>query len=210
MRTRLKFLLKLNMFQYIKFQLGKTLCGKNFFPYKRSYFQIAKTAKIFVGGALHLNSNAIGRSKAETLLRMDDQSCLTVNGDFNIFYGADISLYNGAKLTLGSGFINAGAQIRCGNSIEIGNDVCLGRNFFVQDSDFHSIYDKEGNEKCNSAPVVIGNHVWIGANVTVLKGVTIGDNAVIGAGSVITKDVPANTAVAGVPGKIICNEIDWK
>lgn len=52
-------------------------------------------------------------------------------------------------------------------------------------------------------PIKIGNNVWIGGNVCVLPGVTIGDNVVIGAGSVVTKDIPANCLVAGNPGKII-------
>lgn len=54
-----------------------------------------------------------------------------------------------------------------------------------------------------SAPVVIGNNVWIGSNATILPGVTIGDNAVVAAGAVVTKDVPVNTVVAGVPAKIM-------
>ena len=57
------------------------------------------------------------------------------------------------------------------------------------------------------APVVIGKNVWLGASVTVVPGVTIGDNAVIAAGAVVTKDVPANTIAAGVPAKVI-RELD--
>ena len=53
------------------------------------------------------------------------------------------------------------------------------------------------------APVKIGNNVWIGAHATILAGVTVGDNAVVAAGAVVTKDVPANAVVGGVPAKII-------
>ena len=55
----------------------------------------------------------------------------------------------------------------------------------------------------NPAPIIIGNNVWIGASVTVVPGVTIGDNAIIAAGAVVTKDVEANTIVGGVPAKVI-------
>lgn len=53
------------------------------------------------------------------------------------------------------------------------------------------------------APIVLGKNVWIGSNSTILQGVTIGDNAIVAAGAVVTKDVPANTIVGGVPAKII-------
>ena len=58
------------------------------------------------------------------------------------------------------------------------------------------------------APIVLGKRVWIGSNSTILQGVTIGDNAVIGAGSVVTKDIPAGCIAAGVPARIIRNSLD--
>ncbi len=58
-------------------------------------------------------------------------------------------------------------------------------------------------------PVKIGNHVWIGTRVTILKGVNIGDGAVIAAGSVVTKDIPAGSLAAGVPAKIIRDKVIW-
>ena len=54
-----------------------------------------------------------------------------------------------------------------------------------------------------AAPIHIGNRVWIGAHATILAGVTVGENSIIAAGAVVTKDVPANTIVGGVPAKII-------
>ena len=61
-----------------------------------------------------------------------------------------------------------------------------------------------------SAPIHIGNHVWVGVRAIILKGVTIGDGAIIAAGSVVTRDVPANTLVGGVPAKIIKDNISWE
>lgn len=62
----------------------------------------------------------------------------------------------------------------------------------------------------NAKPVSIGNHVWIGENSMVLKGVTIGDGAVVAAASVVTKDVPPHCLVAGTPARVIRQDIDWE
>lgn len=78
------------------------------------------------------------------------------------------------------------------------NNVTVGANAIIGDRDGHSeIYASEPR------PIHVGKHVWIGMNATIMKGVTIGDNAIVGAGAIVTKDVPANAIVAGVPAKII-------
>lgn len=87
-------------------------------------------------------------------------------------------------------FINRNAIIVSMNSITIGSDTCIGPNFVVYDHD-HDY--KKNIEKYTTAPVIIGKGVWIGANCTILKGVNIGDNSVIAAGSVVTQDIPSNT-----------------
>lgn len=85
--------------------------------------------------------------------------------------------------------INNNAVIICGNSkIIIGDNTIIGPNFICYDNDFHKI----GGKKIEYKPVIIGKNVFIGTNVTILKGVRIGDNAVIGAGNIITKDIPNN------------------
>ncbi|MEI6212126.1 MAG: DapH/DapD/GlmU-related protein [bacterium] len=69
------------------------------------------------------------------------------------------------------------------------------------DNDYHSVEDRR--QPGVSAPIILGCNVWLGVRVIVLKGVTIGDNAVIGAGSVVTHDIPANSLAAGVPARVI-------
>lgn len=201
---------KINMLQYVRFRCGKQLQGNKFYPYKNSYFQLSDSASLVIKGSLHFNCGKIGKSKAESYLRMDAQAQFIVNGFFNVLYGCDIALYNGAKLTVGSGFLNSGAQIRCGNGITIGNNVAIGRNFFAQDSDFHTIIDQNETKLVNSAPIVIEDDVWIGANVIILKGVHIGKGAVIGAGTIVTKDVPAHTVVVGSPNRVLRANIRWE
>ena len=81
----------------------------------------------------------------------------------------------------------------------------------ISATDSHSIVDKNNGYRLNySKDIVIGNHVWIGARSTILKGVTINEGAIIGASSLVTKNVLANTIVGGVPAKLIKVGIEWK
>ncbi|WP_082227255.1 acyltransferase [Demequina rhizosphaerae] len=107
----------------------------------------------------------------------------------------------GAELTIGERpGINAGVTIGCHRSITIGDRVQIGPYAAIFDTGNHELVAGEG---IKIEPVVIGDNVWIGRSAYIMPGVTIGDNAVVGAGSVVTKDVPANAVVAGVPAKVI-------
>lgn len=88
-------------------------------------------------------------------------------------------------------------------SIDIGNDCLIGNCVQIFDSDFHGISIQDRRKQGDSKPVTIGSNVWLGANVIVLKGVTIGDNSVVGAMSLVTRDVPANCIVSGNPARIV-------
>ncbi len=89
--------------------------------------------------------------------------------------------------------------------LEIGEYTRIGRGTTIITSD-HSFGDRNlliKDQPLISGKVIIGKNVWIGANVTILKGIYIGDNSIIAAGAVVTKDVPPNVIVGGVPAKII-------
>jgi len=91
-----------------------------------------------------------------------------------------------------------------GKEIVIGDNVLIGSNFTVYDSDFHELLPESRiNGKPNMLSVYIMNNVFIGSNVTVLKGVTIGENSIISSGSIVTKAVPPNVIAGGNPCKII-------
>ena len=98
-------------------------------------------------------------------------------------------------------FFNAGCTMQDQGGVYIGDGVLLGHHTTIVTLN-HGIHPNE-RHNLHPAPVVIGNNVWIGSNATILPGVTIGDNAVVAAGAVVTKDVPTNTVVAGVPAKIV-------
>jgi acetyltransferase-like isoleucine patch superfamily enzyme/coenzyme F420-reducing hydrogenase beta subunit len=178
----------------------------NLIPYKESFFILHKTAKIILDGNLKTNDNCIKRNGRSTIIRMDSNSEMNVNGSFSIYYGGDIICFKNSKLTLGSGFCNSNVKIRCTNSINIGNNVAIAHDVTIMDSDAHSI-GYEGYQM--TKPVIIGNNVWIGSRAIILKGVKIGNGAVVAAGAVVTKDVPPNCTVAGVPAKVIKDSTAW-
>lgn len=137
-------------------------------------------------------------------------ACLRV-GAFDIYAGGRITVNAGAKLTIGSGYLNNNSVITCFDSITIGNRVAISERVVMRDSDNHKVkaVGDMDSEQVNSAPIVIEDHVWIGMNVTILKGVTIGEGAIIAAGSVVTRDIPAHCMAAGVPARVIKNDVTW-
>lgn len=104
-----------------------------------------------------------------------------------------------AVLEIGSNCGFSGTVIGAFSKIKIGDNVRCGANTLITDSDWHPEDTRVGPPN----PVTIGNNVWLGVNVIVLKGVEIGENTVIGANSVVTKNIPANVIAAGNP----CKEI---
>ncbi len=127
-----------------------------------------------------------------------------VFGDYTMISGSRIIVADNATLTIKSGYMNFNSTIIVKKKVTIGEGVIIAPGVTIRDSDAHSI---KGSETAKE--VEIGNHVWIGTNAIILKGVKIGDNSVIAAGAVVTKDVPKNSLVAGVPAKVIKKNIEW-
>ena len=98
-------------------------------------------------------------------------------------------------------FINAGCSFQDQGGITIGDECLIGHHTVIATLNHEEQPERRGD--LHPAPVIIGNQVWIGANATILPGVTIGDGAIVAAGAVVTKDVPANTVVGGVPARVI-------
>ncbi|GJM21586.1 MAG: hypothetical protein DHS20C15_15010 [Planctomycetota bacterium] len=115
---------------------------------------------------------------------------------------SEYATHPGGRLHVGDGvFLNYGVSISAHELVKIGAGSQIGSHAILMDNDYH----KPGalDEPGESAPIVLGERVWLGVRVTVLKGVTIGDDAVIAAGSVVTKDVPARCLAGGVPAKLL-------
>ena len=98
--------------------------------------------------------------------------------------------------------MSPGTRISASDEIVIGDGVMMANGTYVTDSDWHTIYDRTQRDE-QPYPVRIGNNVWLGDNCTVLKGVSIGENSVVAARAVVTKDVPANVVVAGNPARVV-------
>jgi maltose O-acetyltransferase len=113
-----------------------------------------------------------------------------------------------AKITIGnSTWLNNNATIIADKtSITIGDNVLIGQNVFICDSDFHGLkVEDRSNGKYDVAPVYILDNVFIGANVSILKGITIGENSVIASGSIVSSSIPANVVAGGIPAKVLKN-----
>lgn len=110
-----------------------------------------------------------------------------------------------SQITIGERtYINNNACIGCENgSVSIGDDCLIGPNFYLMNTDGHMLDPEKRLMPAEAIDVKIGNNVFIGSNVIILKGVNIGDNCVIGAGSIVTKSFPSNAVIAGNPAKTI-------
>jgi maltose O-acetyltransferase len=112
------------------------------------------------------------------------------------------TVFEGARLEIGDRtFLNYGADISATKLVRIGRDCLIGTHAIILDNDYHGAIDR--HRRPESRPVTIGDRVWIGNRVIVLPGVTVGDDAILGAGSVVTADVPAGAIVAGNPARLV-------
>lgn len=110
-----------------------------------------------------------------------------------------IAVFEGGELSIGpEAFLN-GAHVSCKTRVTLGRRAWVGPGSRVFDSDQHD-FDADHPER--SAPVAIGDHVWVASDVTILRGVTLGDHAVVGARSVVTKDVPPHRVAVGAPATL--------
>lgn len=111
----------------------------------------------------------------------------------------------GSRITIGARTATSNnITIIAMKSVEIGAQCLIGDCVAIYDCDFHEIDPSRRRGSAGpSEAVVIGNNVWLGSRVMVLKGVSIGDNTVIAAGSVVTRSIPANVVAAGVPARVV-------
>lgn len=160
----------------IKCSLWNIPCGKKLKTYGSILFYKEPGSKISIGDHCCFNSSDLLN------FRGINHRCILQTGSST------------AEIKIGNGCSFSGVSIVCDNQVILHDNVRVGANSSIADRDGHG-----GGVK----PVEIKENVWLGMNVIVLKGVTIGENSIIGAGSIVTKDIPANVVAAGNPCKVI-------
>jgi acetyltransferase-like isoleucine patch superfamily enzyme len=113
------------------------------------------------------------------------------------------TLLRGAEVVIGNRVGMTGTIIAAQQSVRIGNDAMLGANVTIMDTDFHNPSASDRQSLGASAPVALEENVWLGLNVVVTKGVTIGRDSVIAACSLVTKSIPAGVVAGGIPARVI-------
>jgi acetyltransferase-like isoleucine patch superfamily enzyme len=152
-------------------------------------------------------------------LKSKNPRAVVLGNHVSCYAGCSFALGVNGSCSIGDFTLVNGALIMAEERIEIGSYCLISWNVGIADSDFHPLEpaqrlidaealapffkDRPPRPKLRTAPVIISDNVWIGMNATILKGVTIGENSVVAAGSVVTKSVPANTVVAGNPAVIV-------
>lgn len=193
----------------------KRFTKPNLRAFKPCMYFVHPKAKVTIDKYLNFNRQwdnvRMLRNKMVGSLYVAENASFAVDA-FDVYAGSRITVNQGAKLSLGSGYMNHECVIDCFDSITIGHHVVISERVVLRDSDNHAIMDAESmtaGKSVVTAPIVVGDHVWIGMNVIVLKGVTIGEGSIVAAGSVVNKDVPPRCLVAGVPAKVVKSNVSW-
>ena len=198
------------LFQFIKYNSLKDIWQRNvIIPTPYTIIDLKKGGKILKRDICVLGWKKYKKSKLETRLLIDHNGTLDLRGIVNIGYGSDIEVFKDATLVIGAGVsTNIGATIICGEKIEIGKNSMLGRHITIRDNNGSHFLNRQGYK--NTRPVIIGDKVWLTEQCTVMPGVKIGDGAIIGALSLVVRNVPAHCLASGHPAEVIDEDILWK
>lgn len=198
------------LWQLFKYNsLGDIAHGDYILPTPHCTIEIKKGAKIIKNGVLLLGNKKFKKSRLETRLLVDKGATLRYDGKTTIGYGSDIEIFPNAELSFGGGgATNIGATIICGEKIQIGKNTMLGRHITIRDNNGSHYMNRQGYK--NTRPVIIGDKVWLTEQCTVMPGVTIGDGAIIGALSLVIRNVPAYSLASGHPAEVVDEDILWK
>ena len=183
----------------------------NIIRYRTAYLKKTKIIirgennKVYIGRGVRLNHCKIEILGSNSSIIIGEKSRFRNTGFFELGNNAFISV---GKLTQCEGA--SIASLEDDSKLTIGDNCMFSADIDIRTSDSHPIYDLQGNRLNKCKNIVIGDNVWIGAHNIILKGVTIGNGAIIATGSLITKDVEERTITGGNPQKVIKRDITWR
>lgn len=219
----IKYIMKCYFFRFYR----KSIILHNSLVRKCSFHFSQRSNKLYIYQAKILNS----RFNINGSLNK-----ITINKTDNLFYGLNINIIgdnnniliqnnaticglsivikgNGCQVSIGRNFTeNQNCMIVCMGEkkhVQIGNDCMFSSDIDIWNTDSHRILNAIGDTINPCLPIKIGNHVWIGKRSCILKGVTVGDNSIVGFASVVTKDIEENSIYAGNPARKIKGGINW-
>lgn len=202
------------LLQFVKYNFLKRNVKTNLkqggflIPSVNSIFQIEKGGEVVCNGVFRFGLKRLKKSKLESRLLVEKNAKLNICGNFAFNSGADVEVFEGGELTINGGGANINATIICSNKIVLGKGVQIGRNVTIRDNNGGHYIARQGYK--DSRPVIIGDRVWLGEGCTIMPGVKIGDGAIVGAKSLVIKNVPANSIVIGNPAKVVDTDVLWK
>lgn len=188
---------RINWFQFIYYNFFSKKVfrekGSFIFPNWGTNIQIGRNAVVKVQGDVYLNYYPVYKlGRHQTTFRVGNNAVLNIRNGLRIAYENTFSVDHECEMDIGYFFTGVGANVICSKKMTIGNNVMLGRDVSVFDSDYHTIYNEKDTVINEPREVVIGDNVWIGARSIVLKGTKINSGAIISANSMVMGKIEEN------------------
>lgn len=211
---------------FLRFKYGSSLCLDGTFV-RRCQFFIQNNNRIRLGDFKIVNSKffLFGENNSVVINKTNQMICglsvkiygknnsLEIKQDATIFGLRIVIRGDGCRIVIGEHFSeNINCMMTCMgkmNYILVGDDCMFSENIDIWNTDSHQITNLEGQVINRNRPIVIGNHVWIGKNCSILKGVFIGNHSIIGMSSVVTNNVDSNSIYVGNPAKKVKVDVSW-
>lgn len=200
--------LKYNFFcQQVK---ADVIHDKYMLVHKHCVIEIHPKAEVKLEGPFNVGEKKFTQSQLETRLLIEEGSQLHIGrGGWRLGYGSDVEVFKNAILDIAGGCAtNIGATIICGEKIEIGERVMLGRNVTIRDNNGSHYIARRGYR--DARPVHIGQHAWLCEGCCIIAGGKVGDGAIVSAHSLVASHIPSFTLASGIPAQVVDEEVYWK